>query len=82
MMPMTVIAHFQLQSNGDSTNVSLTIEYNVKGGKLGALAEKPVQKQVAKMAERMLNGLKHYIETGEQITAITLKKAKKVAIAA
>jgi len=81
MMPMTVTAHFQLRPNGGSTNISLTMEYSVKGGKLGALAEKPMQKQVAKMAERMLNGLKHYIETGEQITPKTLKKAKRAAIA-
>ncbi len=81
MMPMTVTAHFRLRPAGDNTNVSLTMEYTVKGGKIGALAEKPMQKQVAKMAERMLNGLKHYLETGEQITPKTLKKAKKAAIA-
>jgi carbon monoxide dehydrogenase subunit G len=82
MMPMAVTAHFQLQPEGDNTTVNLMMEYSIKGGKLGGLAGKPMQSQVARMAERMLNGLKHYLETGEQITPEILKKVRKAAIAA
>jgi hypothetical protein len=57
------------------------MEYTMIGGKFGALAEKAMRRQVAKMAEGMLNGLKHYVETGEAVTPQILKKTRKAAVA-
>ncbi|MCB0154573.1 MAG: SRPBCC family protein [Anaerolineae bacterium] len=75
MMPIIVTAHFHLHAQGGRTTVKLVMDYKMKGGKLGALAEKPMQPQVAKMAESMLSGLKRYVETGQPLTAETLVAA-------
>lgn len=81
LMPMTVKAHFELQPAETGTKVSVLMEYTMMAGKIGALAEKAMQRQVAKMAEGMLAGLKHYVETGEAITPQVLKKVRKAAVA-
>jgi hypothetical protein len=53
------------------------MNFTMKGGPLGVLAGKPMEKQIAKVLEGNLAGLKHYVETGEVVTRQVFKKIRK-----
>jgi hypothetical protein len=67
-VPFEGVAQFTVKPNGTGTIVTQTMDFTMKGGPLGVLAGKPMEKQIAKVLEGNMAGLKHYVETGEVVT--------------
>jgi hypothetical protein len=49
----------------------------MKGGVIGVLAGKPMEKQIGRVIEGNLLGLKHYVETGEIATRDVYKRLRR-----
>lgn len=64
-----------VRHNGTGTIASLEVEYSLKYGLIGRLMDSlMIKKQFNKVVPAVLDGLKHYTETGEEVTMKTLKK--------
>ena len=62
------IVTFQIAPGGDGTRVSVTADYKLKFGIIGALMDMIFAKRQMRQAfDDMMAGLKHYVETGEEI---------------
>ena len=62
------IVTFSLEDSGAGTIVRVTPEYQLKLGPIGALMDKlMVRRQFEKGMDGLLAGLKHYVETGEEV---------------
>jgi carbon monoxide dehydrogenase subunit G len=68
--PMTdIIAHFELEPDGDATIVRASMRYDMKFGPLGwAMDHTMVRPKFGSAFSQILAGLKHYLETGETVT--------------
>ncbi len=64
------VARVSTRPNGpDSSIARMEMEYELKGGLLGKAADKGMMRnQFGKAAGGLLAGLKHYVETGEEVT--------------
>ena len=59
---------FQIAPAGDATRVSVTADYKLKFGPIGALMDVLFGKRMLQRGfDDMMAGLKHHIETGEMI---------------
>ncbi len=69
--PMKTVRNgFAVEEDGDSTIVTLTINYEVKYGLLGRMMDFfMVRRGFRKAAISLLTGLKHHVETGETVGA-------------
>lgn len=64
----TAAVSFELADEGDGTRVIVGPRYELKGGVLGSVVDRLVgRRQYRKGMQQLLAGLKHYIETGEQV---------------
>ena len=62
------IVSFQIAPAGDATRVSVTADYKLKFGPIGALMDVLFGKRMLQRGfDDMMAGLKHHIETGELI---------------
>lgn len=62
------VVTFSLRESGSRTVVQVSPEYRLKYGPVGALMDRLiVRRQFEKGVEGMLTGLKHYVETGEDV---------------
>ena len=62
------IVSFQIAPAGDTTRVSVTADYKLKFGPIGALMDVLFGKRMLQRGfDDMMAGLKHHIETGELI---------------
>ena len=67
-LPMKNKVDFSIEPADDGTRVSATVDYQIKYGPLGALLDVlVVRRQVKKGFTDLLAGLKHYVETGEEV---------------
>ena len=72
-------AHGRLavQEEGTGTRVSMTVEYTLKFGWLGKLMDAlMVGPQMQKVIPSVLLGLKHYTQTGEEVTPEVLRRVR------
>ena len=72
-------AHGRLavQEEGTGTRVSMTVEYTLKFGWLGKLMDALiVGPQMQKVIPSVLLGLKHYTQTGEEVTPEVLRRIR------
>ncbi len=72
-------AHGRLavQEEGTGTRVSMTVEYTLKFGWLGKLMDAlMVRPQMQKVIPSVLLGLKHYTQTGEEVTPEVLRRVR------
>lgn len=75
-------AYISLRVDGDATVVRMTMEYTMKFGPIGALMDALiVRKQFEKVAPSLLAGLKHHVETGEEIDREVFKRLRAGAAA-
>ena len=71
----TAHGSFRLREENGQTVVKLTLSYGLKYGPIGRLMDvMMVRSQFENIVPRMLAGLKHYTETGEEVTAEVLKR--------
>ena len=69
-----------LKEDGDQTLVTLTFEYTLKFGPVGSLMDAfMVRPQFKKIVPNVLAGLKHFTDTGEEITPEVLRKVRLAA---
>ena len=62
------IVTFQIAPDGAGTRVTVTADYKLKFGPIGALMDMIFAKRQFQQAfDDMMAGLKHYVETGEEI---------------
>ncbi len=62
------IVTFQIAPDGAGTRVSVTADYKLKFGVIGALMDMLFAKRQMQQAfDDMMAGLKHYVETGEEV---------------
>ena len=62
------IVTFEMTPAGDQTNVSVTADYKLKFGPIGTLMDILFAKrQVQQGFDGMMAGLKHFVETGEEV---------------
>ena len=77
------VGGFNLKQDGQGTRATLTLEYTLKYGLLGQLMDIfLVRPQLKKVVPRVLAGLKHYTETGEEITPEVIRKIKPTMVTA
>lgn len=63
------VGHVAIESNGDGCIGVLELSYDVKGGPIGRLLHRlGIKKQSEKGARLFVAGLKHFVETGEEVT--------------
>jgi ligand-binding SRPBCC domain-containing protein len=76
MPPMKdVQAEFSVRADDDGTVVNLEMNYNMKFGPIGALMDAiMVKPQFSSVAPNILKGLKHFVETGEEVTPQVIKQ--------
>jgi len=76
MPPMKdVQATLSVSEDGDATVVDLDMSYSLKFGPLGALMDAlMVRPQFSKAAPNIIKGLKHFVETGEEVTPQVIKR--------
>ena len=66
------------QEEGAGTRVMMTLDYNLKFGPLGSLIDVlMVRPQMRKVIPNVLLGLKHYAETGEEVTPEVIRKVRR-----
>lgn len=64
-----IVVRFNLKADGDHTVVEVSPEYQFKFGALGLVLDRLMfGPQFRKGMAGLLAGLKHYVETGEQVT--------------
>ncbi len=62
------VVQFRVKADADSTIVEVMPEYRLKFGFFGTLIDRLlVGRQFQKGMEKLLAGLKHYVETGEEV---------------
>jgi carbon monoxide dehydrogenase subunit G len=62
------LATFEVAEDGDGTLVTMTLRHSMKYGPIGSLMNRlVVDSQNTKALNLILAGLKHYIETGEEV---------------
>ena len=62
------IVEFTLEANGESTTVTVTPDYELKFGPIGAMMDMLFARaQLRKGMDGMLAGLKYHVETGEVV---------------
>lgn len=65
-----MIGALSVDEDGSGTRVTMSIEYGTKYGPLGSLLDRvAIQAQNTKAIRLVLAGLKHYIETGEEVVS-------------
>ena len=65
-----VLATLEVEDDQGGTLVTMTFDYSMKYGPLGSAMDKMVVgKQYTKALTLILAGLKHYVETGEEVAA-------------
>ncbi len=75
------IGYISVKEDGAQTLASLRIEYSLKFGPLGKVMDAAmVRSQFNKAIPAVLEGLKHHAETGEEVTADVLKRARMAAV--
>lgn len=68
-------ATLTVQEDGNQTLVTMEMEYEVKFGPLGKLMDMMMMKpQFAKVVPNILLGLKHHVETGEEVDGAVIKR--------
>ncbi len=71
---------FSLSPAGDNTEVTMTLDFRVKFGPVGALMDRfIVRRQMRKQMALTLAGLKHHVETGEEVGTELPKVARDTA---
>ena len=68
IVPFLASAVFELSENGESTNVKMTMDYKMKSGIMASLMGMMMKSKMAKTIEGVLVGLKHHVETGEEVS--------------
>ena len=62
------VVEFTLRADGDGTIVSVSPDYQLKFGPIGALVDRLILgRQMRKGMENLLAGLKYHVETGEMV---------------
>ncbi len=62
------VVEFTLRADGDGTIVTVTPDYRLKFGPIGALLDRLILgRQLRKGMENLLAGLKYHVETGELV---------------
>ena len=75
MMKMdTVIGAYDLEQSGNSTTVSLNMEFEAKPKFMGGI----LKRQLEKMLFKSMIGLKYYVETGGHVTKDNFTKIEKL----
>jgi carbon monoxide dehydrogenase subunit G len=79
MPPMKDIqAKFTTEADGDTTVVNMEMKYSMKFGPIGAaMNAMMIKPQFSKVVPNILNGLKHFVETGEEVTPQVIKQIAK-----
>ncbi len=68
-------ASFVLKEDGNQTIVTMEMNYELKFGPIGKLMDTLMMKpQFAKVVPNILLGLKHHIETGEEVDGAVIKR--------
>ncbi len=76
------LGYISVSEEGSETLVSMELEYSMKFGPIGALMDiMMVRSQFKKVVPGILQGLKHYTETGEEITPEVLKRVRLAPVA-
>jgi len=71
----SMLNEISVSPKGDRTLVTFTVDFRMKFGPVGAIMDRlVVRRQMRKLAELTLAGLKHHVETGELVTPEVLKK--------
>ena len=71
-------ARLALKEENGGTRASMNVEYTLKYGVLGKLMDAlMVRSQFQKAIPGVLRGLKHYTETGEEVTPDVLRRVRK-----
>lgn len=66
----TAVAQLTVRPDGTGTHARMSVEYKLKFGLLGSLMDRLlVKKQYDKAVPGILAGLKHFVETGEQVSS-------------
>ncbi|RMF77086.1 MAG: SRPBCC family protein [Chloroflexi bacterium] len=74
------VAFISLHEDGEETVVRMEITYTMKFGPLGALMDAlMVRKQFSKVVPNLLAGLKHHVETGEEVDRDVFKRLRESA---
>ncbi len=69
------LGYISLTEGGPQTTVNMTVEYTLKFGPIGSLMDSMmIRSQFEKIVPRVLQGLKHYAETGEEVTPEVFKR--------
>jgi hypothetical protein len=71
------VGTLSLDEDGAETVVHMRMDYQLKYGPVGALADTfIVRSQLKKAIPAVLQGLKHFMETGEEITPEVMKNIR------
>ena len=74
---------FSLRREGKETLASMTVNFQMKFGIIGALMDKlMVRRKISKQLQITLAGLKHHVETGELVTLKVYENFTKLSKAA
>lgn len=66
------------QEEGTGTRVTMTLDYTLKFGPLGKLLDAAmVRPRMQKVVPTVLLGLKHYAETGEEVTSEVIRAVQR-----
>ena len=75
MMKMdTVVGAYDLEESSNSTDISLTMEFEAKPKLMGGI----LQSKLEKMLFKSIIGLKYYVETGGHVTKDNFDKIEKL----
>jgi len=79
----SMINEFSIISDGKDTLATMTVNFQMKFGLIGALMDRlKVRRQMRKLVKLTLAGLKHHVETGELVTLKVLENFTKLSKAA
>ena len=74
MVPFLGTALFELSESGENMHVKMTMTYEMKGGIMALLMGMMMKGKMEKTIESILVGLKHHVETGEEVSIKVYKK--------
>lgn len=70
------LADISVAADGSGTRVSMSLSYSMKYGPIGVLMDRLViRRQYAKAVTLILAGLKHHVETGEEVSGVRVDTA-------
>ncbi|MCH8927788.1 MAG: SRPBCC family protein [Candidatus Marinimicrobia bacterium] len=68
IVPFLGTAVFEVSENGENTHVKMTMNYEMKSGIMASMMGMMMKGKMDKAVESILVGLKHHVETGEEVS--------------